>query len=326
MLTRLLRLAPIISGPLYYKKYGLPGKNTQHDFDFGLGVLLTYYGNGCGHEGDGVGGGAAQLGMSRPAACRYIKNLEVLLYEMLDDVIYFPSPDSSDEWSELTDGFAARKVDLPDVACIFDGSLGFYDISGNPSYNCLAAIDYRYKFRYLGVFSGSNSDQSMWNQSAVLGARARELCPPGINWLGDAGFKLWPFLMVPFYERCRRRLTPTQRCYNYHISQTRILVECVFGKLKARFKVLHGVTDHKKYTTNVRMICVAAILHNLLIAIGDKLFNVKRNEAQQRKDRRDLRHVLAAFDQRWDRTQEETDLPTAKQNAYADRFYQNDHE
>ncbi|OWZ04920.1 hypothetical protein PHMEG_00023090 [Phytophthora megakarya] len=61
--------------PMYYKKYGLPGKNTQYDFDFGLGVLLTYYGNGCGQDGDGIGGAAAQLGMSRPAACRYIKNL-----------------------------------------------------------------------------------------------------------------------------------------------------------------------------------------------------------------------------------------------------------
>ncbi|OWY95985.1 hypothetical protein PHMEG_00033866, partial [Phytophthora megakarya] len=83
---------------LYYKKYGLPGKNTQYDFDFGLGVLLTYYGNGCGQDGDGIGGAAAQLGMPRPAACRYIKNLKVLLYEMMDDVVYFPSPDSSDEW------------------------------------------------------------------------------------------------------------------------------------------------------------------------------------------------------------------------------------
>ncbi|KAG6592410.1 uncharacterized protein IUM83_19232 [Phytophthora cinnamomi] len=75
--------------PLHYKKYGLPGKNAQYKFDFGFAVLLTYYGNGCGQDGDGIGGGAAQLGMSRPVASRYIKKLEVLLYEMMDDVIYF---------------------------------------------------------------------------------------------------------------------------------------------------------------------------------------------------------------------------------------------
>ncbi|OWZ01104.1 hypothetical protein PHMEG_00027579 [Phytophthora megakarya] len=67
--------------PSYYKKY----------------VFHTYYGNGCCQDGDGIGGAAAQLGRSRPAACRYIKNLEILLYEMMDDVIYFPSPYSSDD-------------------------------------------------------------------------------------------------------------------------------------------------------------------------------------------------------------------------------------
>ncbi|EEY64693.1 uncharacterized protein PITG_16122 [Phytophthora infestans T30-4] len=142
----------------------------------------------------------------------------------MDDVIYFPSPTADDEWGALVDGFAGKNSDFPDVACVFDGTLirtrrpndhqGFYDKSGKPSYNCLAAIDFRYKFRYIGVFSGSNSDQSMWNQSVVLGARARDICPPGVNWLGDAGFKF----------------------FNYHLSQTRIIVERVFGKLKARFK------------------------------------------------------------------------------------------
>ncbi|KAJ8564267.1 hypothetical protein ON010_g7078 [Phytophthora cinnamomi] len=199
---------------------------------------------------------------------------------------------------------------------------GFYDKSEKLSYNCLASIDYRYKFRYLGVFSGSNSDQSMWNQSAVLGARARELCPPGINWLGDAGFKLRPFLMVPFDERGRKRLTKVQRSFNYHLSQIRVLVECGF----ARFKVLHGVTDRKKHTTNARMICAAAVLHNLLIDIGDKQFKGKRGEEQKKKDRQDSRRVMEAFNQGWDRTQAEIDLATAKRNAYARRFFQNNHE
>ncbi|GMF30405.1 unnamed protein product [Phytophthora fragariaefolia] len=139
---------------------------------------------------------------------------------MMDDVIYFPAPSPEDKWSELADGFAACSASFSDVACIIDGTLirtrrpsdfqGFYDKSGKPSYNCLAAIGYHSKFRYLGIFSRSNSDQSMWNPSAVLGARARKLCPPGINWLGDAGFKLWPFLMVLFDEREDKRLTKIQ--------------------------------------------------------------------------------------------------------------------
>ncbi|KAE9253021.1 hypothetical protein PF002_g3546 [Phytophthora fragariae] len=81
-------------------------------------------------------------------------------------------------------------------------------------------------------------------------------------------FKLWPFLMVRFDERGGQRLTRKQRCYNYHLSSTRILVECVFGKWKARFKVIHGVTDRWTHKRNARMICADAVLHNLLLTLA----------------------------------------------------------
>ncbi|POM67022.1 Hypothetical protein PHPALM_17034 [Phytophthora palmivora] len=343
-----LRCAPesfdelcLILEPLYYKKYGLPGKNLQYSFDWGLAVLLTYYGNGCGQDGDGIGGAAAQLGMSRPVANRYILKFEKLLSTMMYHVIYFPAKTAMEEWAVLVNGFVSRGADFPDVACVFDGTLirtrrpadhrvirrfsrfevllylahtlGFYDKSGKPSYNCLAAIDYRYKSRYIGVFSGSNSDQSMWNQSAVLGARAREICPPGVNWLGDAGFKLWPFLMVPFDERSGQRLTKKQRCYNYHLSQSRVIVEHVFGKFKARFKVLHGVTDRRAHNTNARMICTAA-------------FKGVNDDEVRKQARHDSRQVMAYFNQNWERTQEEVDLAIQKRNMYADRFYRRGNE
>ncbi|KAF4146527.1 DDE superfamily endonuclease [Phytophthora infestans] len=328
-------------GPLYYRKYGLPGKNLHYSFDWGLAVLLTYYGNGCGQDGDGIGGAAAQLGMSRPVASRYIKRLEKLLYGMMDDVIYFPSPTADDEWGALVDGFAGKNSDFPDVACVFDGTLirtrrpndhqGFYDKSGKPSYNCLAAIDFRYKFRYIGVFSGSNSDQSMWNQSVVLGARARDICPPGVNWLGDAGFKLWPFLMVLLTSAVASASRKDSggmifNFFNYHLSQTRIIVERVFGKLKARFKVLHGVTDRRKHETNARMICSAAVLHNILIDIGDKQFKGVRDIEARKQAKNDSRQVMTAYNQNWDRTQGEVDLAIRKRNMYADRFYERDNE
>ncbi|OWZ03452.1 hypothetical protein PHMEG_00024817 [Phytophthora megakarya] len=210
--------------PMYYHKYGLPGQNTQYNFDIGLDALLTYYGNGCGIDGDGIRGAAAQLGMSRTVAGVYIKRLENLLNEMMPSVIFFPDPFASDEWDALVNGFVEYGSDYADVAIVFDGTIvqtrrprnhiiraEFYDKSGNTSYNCLAAIDYWGKSRYCGVFSGSNSNQSMWNQSEILGSRARYLCPPGINWLADACFKMWPFLMVPLDERRGNRLTRKQR-------------------------------------------------------------------------------------------------------------------
>ncbi|OWZ12476.1 hypothetical protein PHMEG_00014353 [Phytophthora megakarya] len=51
--------------------------------------------------------------MSRPVTSRYTKRLENLLYGMMDDLIYFPSPSEDDEWELLVEGFAVRGADLP---------------------------------------------------------------------------------------------------------------------------------------------------------------------------------------------------------------------
>lgn len=111
--------------------------------------------------------------------------------------------------------------------------------------------------------------------------------------------------------------------YNYHLSSTRILVECVFGKLKSRFKVIHGVTDRRSHKTNARMICVAAILHNLLIDIGDQEeFEYARND----EDRVQSREVMSAYNNYWDRTQAEVQLAERKRDSYADYFYRHDTE
>lgn len=111
--------------------------------------------------------------------------------------------------------------------------------------------------------------------------------------------------------------------YNFHLSSTRILVECVFGKIKGRFKVLHGVTDRHGHTTNARMICAAAVLHNLLVDIGDKeVFEWNRDEESRNK----ARQAMNAFGRYWDRTEEEVNLGEAKRNAYMERFYRHDNE
>jgi hypothetical protein len=83
--------------PKYTQKYGIPGRNTQYTLDHGLAVLLVYYGNGCGIEGDGIGGAAAQLGMSRTVAGEYIKRFELLLCELIHDVIQFPDRNDTAE-------------------------------------------------------------------------------------------------------------------------------------------------------------------------------------------------------------------------------------
>lgn len=83
---------------------------------------MAYYGNGCGEDGDGIGGAMAQLGMFRAASRGFIRIIEKLLFELLDDVIYLSAPRADDEWSELGNGFAARGADFSDFACVLDGT------------------------------------------------------------------------------------------------------------------------------------------------------------------------------------------------------------
>ncbi|KAF1789039.1 hypothetical protein GQ600_10146 [Phytophthora cactorum] len=60
-------------------------------------------------------------------------------------------------------------------------SRGLNDKSGNPSYNCLAAIDYKCRFRYFGIVSGINADQSCQRCCQIY------ICPPGVVWLRTPG-------------------------------------------------------------------------------------------------------------------------------------------
>ncbi|KAF4142356.1 DDE superfamily endonuclease [Phytophthora infestans] len=117
----------------------------------------------------------------------------------------------------------------------------------------------------------------------------------------------WRSLRAPPSERIAVRsdfyAKLKEQSFNYHLSQTRIIVERVFGKLKARFKVLHGVTDRRKHETNARMICSAAVLHNILIDIGDKQFKGVRDIEARKQAKNDSRQVMTAYNQNWDRTQ-----------------------
>lgn len=139
----------------------------------------------------------------------------------------------------------------------------------------------------------------------------------------DGGLSYGSFCAVPtteshFVDRCYRICS-----FNYHLSSTRILVECVFGNIKGRFKVLRGVTDRHEHATNARMICAAAVLHNLLVDIGDKEVFEWNQDAETRKK---ARLAMNAFAPYWDRTQDEINLGEAKRNAYMKRFYQSDNE
>lgn len=76
--------------------------------------------------------------------------------------------------------------------------------------------------------------------------------------VADEGYPLLPYLMRPFPQR---QLDNRKRIYNYRLSRARRSVECAFGMLSSKWRVLHKAieADVKTAAAVVKAVCV---LHN----------------------------------------------------------------
>jgi len=79
--------------------------------------------------------------------------------------------------------------------------------------------------------------------------------------LGDEVSPLKTYLMKPF---ARKNLSCEERVFNYRLSRARKCVECAFGILTAKWRLLNKATGTKvnKAERIVRCIC---LLHNIII-------------------------------------------------------------
>lgn len=74
--------------------------------------------------------------------------------------------------------------------------------------------------------------------------RLASFVPPGKHLLADAGYKLWSHMLTPFPE-ADAASDMRKKIYNKAHSRTRITVECAFGRLKNRFRILLGNLEQK---------------------------------------------------------------------------------
>ena len=79
--------------------------------------------------------------------------------------------------------------------------------------------------------------------------------------LGDEAYPLKTYLMKPF---ARKDLSCEERVFNYSLSRAKRCVECVFGILTSKWRLLNKAieTDVNKAERIVRCIC---LLHNIII-------------------------------------------------------------
>lgn len=198
----------------------------------------------------------------------------------------FPKP-SEEMWRNIATNFW-EKWNFPNCIGAIDGkhvtlvspahsgSL-YYNYKGTFSIVLLALADAEYRFTFLQVGDfGRTSDGGVYNGSAL--GRAMEAktlsvpadCPlPGsgaqgpmpYTMVGDAAFPLKTYLMRPFPGK---QIPKWCRMFNYRLSRARMVIECAFGILSSRWRVLHTKMNMKPSNAD-SVVTAACILHNYLL-------------------------------------------------------------
>ncbi|KAE9313823.1 hypothetical protein PF008_g19636 [Phytophthora fragariae] len=272
-------------------------QGREHSFEKKMGFQLLYLASSGSMKEAGL-----VLGISKPYAVYTINEMLRVVCGQAGDHIRLPS--STEEWRNIMDGFAAVRG-FPYVCGAVDGSLfeiarpaeyeGWYCKDYHPAINLQALCDSRRRFMDFDVRPGSYSDKKTWKASK-LGASVQNVLPPGAYFLADAGYTLSCELLTPYIPREEGgRLSRCQERYNYTHSATRVAIECAFGMLTQRFRLIRRQLEQKSTTNCTRCILASMILHNILIELEDDTVDCNKRddpssmlEMELSTDRRDI--------------------------------------
>lgn len=83
--------------------------------------------------------------------------------------------------------------------------------------------------------------------------------------VGDSAYTLSPWLIKPYPEGTR---DPDEILFNKNLSSARVQVECAFGILKGRWRILQKRLD-SRIDFVIKCTVACAVLHNICIQNGD---------------------------------------------------------
>uniref|UniRef100_A0A8C3XM02 Putative nuclease HARBI1 n=1 Tax=Chelydra serpentina TaxID=8475 RepID=A0A8C3XM02_CHESE len=165
----------------------------------------------------------------------------------------------------IIDGFAA--MGFPNCGGAIDGThipiLGpehqggqYINRKGYFSMVLQALVDHKGRFTNINVgWPGKVHDARVFKNSGLF-KRLQQGMPTVI--LGDPAYPLMPWLMKPYTGA----LDTEKELFNYRLSKCRMVVECAFGRLKARWRSLLTRSDLSPKNIPI-VIAACCVLHNL---------------------------------------------------------------
>ncbi|XP_046682941.1 protein ANTAGONIST OF LIKE HETEROCHROMATIN PROTEIN 1-like [Homalodisca vitripennis] len=199
--------------------------------------------------------------------------------------IYLPQP-TEDMWKSISNDFDSR-WNFPHCVGAIDGKhvgikkpnqsgSSYFNYKHDFSIVLLSAVDANKKFTFIDVGSmGRFSDGSIFSscelEKKMVMGNLKLPSPSQLPsfqhtlpyvFVGDEAFPLMVNLMRP-YPRKNVTTNHENKVFNYRLSRARQTVECAFGILASRFRVVSRPFEIK-VTTVVDVVKAACVMHNYL--------------------------------------------------------------
>lgn len=215
---------------------------------------------------------------------RVVRKVCAAIWTILRDECFPPFTEA--RWNDIATGFF-QQADFPNCLGAFDGkhirvikpvhsgSL-FYNYKNYFSIILMAVADASYNFLFVDIGSyGRDSDSSTFKncifnrklESNELNVPAAQPLSGTIRpampyvFLGDEAFSLSQHVLRPYSGKF---LTYKKRIFNYRLSRGRRYVECSFGILSNKWRILHRPLN-VKYDLALSSIKTCCILHNYVL-------------------------------------------------------------
>ncbi|XP_056374436.1 uncharacterized protein LOC130272627 isoform X2 [Hyla sarda] len=214
-------------------------------------------------------------------------------------LLHLPNPTQS-TWLESAQGFL-QNANFPNFVGALDGKhvrIRKPSGSGSLCYNykkyfsiiLMAIADINYKFLAVDIGAyGQNNDSRVFRESnfgQALYTGSFQFPPPQplpgtegppipFVLVADEAFLMCKNLLKPFSGR---RLTPERRIFNYRLTRARKFIECSFGILTSKWRVLTtAIMVNPEKVDKIIKACV--VLHNFVISLDSSSINIE--EVQQ---------------------------------------------